>query len=374
MEHSLMKEVSQKTVDAYLNTRKYPGRLFQIFFPFKSHPFLTYETIIGSNGHPVAADVVAYNVSAPKKSRRIIDKLRGDIPAIKISRTMDEKEILDYDTLRSQINWMATEGGKKQRQDEILQLIYDDVDFVIKGVHARLEWLALQAISTGQIALSTSTNNGLVTQEVIDFQMPDANKRVIESATATRVWNNGTVGNYLPITDIEDLKDAAEDEGYSIQYVLMDLTKWQQMRMATEVIQYVGDSTLKVRKPLLSQVNETLKSDGLPTIILIDSRVRLETKNHTFTTVRPWTTKYVTAIPELKLGNTLAAPIADEMRPPKQAIISKKDNVLIEKYSDINPITEHTIGICNAFPSWESVNSCFRLDTEGTPQADGLDD
>jgi len=374
MEHSLIREVDQKTVDAYLNVRVFPGLFFEQFFPFKVTPFLTYETLIGANQMPVAADVVAYDVSAPEKKREIIDKLRGDIPAIKVMRTMNEKEINDYNIMRAMVN-MTSDAGKRARQNEILNLVYSDIDFVVSGVRARLEWIALTALSTGQVSLSRTNNAaGLVTESVIDFQMPSTNKRKIASATSTRVWNNGTAGNYKPITDIEDLVSAAEDLGYTIRYLLMNKTKWQQFRAATEVIQYIGNANTLVNKPLLSDINARLGQDGLPEIVLVNSRVRIESSSHSVTTVNPWTTKYVVGIPELQLGSTMVGPLADETNPPKQAIISKSGPVLVEKYSEVNPVKEHTIGMINAFPSWENINACFRLDTEATPEADGLDD
>ena len=62
----------------------------------------------------------------------------------------------------------------------------------------------------------------------------------------------------------------------------------------------------------------------------------------------------------------LYAPIAEVLRPPKQALQEVRENILISKYSEIDPVKEWTKGETNAFPSWGSINECFNLYTLAT--------
>ena len=48
MEYSLLKEIDKKSLQAYLIARVFEKLFWPTFFPLKSTPFLTYETLIGS--------------------------------------------------------------------------------------------------------------------------------------------------------------------------------------------------------------------------------------------------------------------------------------------------------------------------------------
>jgi hypothetical protein len=78
-------------------------------------------------------------------------------------------------------------------------------------------------------------------------------------------------------------------------------------------------------------------------------------------------------VPDLPLGNVMVGPLADEINTPKNAVTAKKDNVFTMKYSTEDPVNEITKGAINAFPSWPSIDDCYRLNTE-LYAADGLDD
>jgi len=74
---NFLTEITEKTLGVYLDTKEYLKRYFVNYFPLKYTPFLSYETLIGSKGIS-AADVVAFSSSAPEKTRRVVDRLRGD--------------------------------------------------------------------------------------------------------------------------------------------------------------------------------------------------------------------------------------------------------------------------------------------------------
>jgi hypothetical protein len=121
--------------------------------------------------------------------------------------------------------------------------------------------------------------------------------------------------------------------------------------------------------PTLGQVNNALTAHGLPTIVVIDTMVDLETKDHSISSVDPWedadgADRYVVFVPDLNLGNYLAGPIAMETNPPKQATIVKKGHILVSKWSDVDPVAEYTMGEANVFPSFGRISDCWNLDTE----------
>jgi len=363
MEHSLLKEATSKNLEIYLKNRVYDKMYWPDFFPIKQVDSLNFETLIGSKGNRVAADVVAYNTSAPRKTRKVISRLIGSIPSIRMKKIMEETDLNDYNNVKAR----GVAG-----MDRILDLVFGDVDACVDGCLGRMEWLALQALSSGTITLSTTNNGaGITTEDVIDFQLPSANKEV-ESA-ANKYWTTGAYATNTPITDIETIIREAKEAGSMIKHMVMNRSKWIAFRDSTQVqnytsAAYVGGAWVKLA-PTLAQVNDMLAGQGLPDIIVIYTTVSIENEAHTITSNDPWLNasgedRYVLFCPELPLGNMFVAPIAEETNPPKQVTQAKKGNILVSKWSTVDPTSELTKGETNAFPSWPTIDQCWILDSE----------
>lgn len=359
MERSILKELTKVNVEAYVNRQRelFLQKLYwQQFFPLKYTTQLTWESLQGSGGNPVMADVIEYNSSAPLKSRRVVTKTTGDIPKIAIKRQMDEKDMNDYNILK------ALSQGDANRS-ALLDLVFNDIDFCYTGVMARTEYLAMQALSHGTIDLTTSNNNGIVTEVACDFGIPAGNKTAVGV-----VWSNAT--GCTPIADITTVQETARAAGYPLSYTLMDRTAFTQMVASTEVQDkysvYQGVSA-RARKtaPTFADLNGLLEAYLLPQIILVDSQVRFENEAHTLSNVAAWKTGYVTFINDLKVGNILHGPIAEETAESvsKKAIQVKRDHILLSKWSDLEPFGEFTKGQANAFPRFTDVDGIFILQT-----------
>lgn len=365
MEYSLLKEIDKKSLQAYLIARVYEKLFWPTFFPLKSTPFLTYETLVGSKGNRVAADVVAYDVSAPLKTRRTVSKLSGEIPSIRMKKKMTEMDLNTYNILKA----MA-----RPEQKSLLDLVFGDVDDCVDGVNARLEWVIFQALSKGQITLSTVTNAaGVITEEAIDFGLAAANKKEVVGANTTK-WTIALAATSKPITDIEFVMEEAGNLGIAPKFMLMNRSKWLAFRISDQIKDFVipyaiYGGTRKQRAPTLEVANEALKSEGYPQIMIIDTRISYEDAGHTITSVDPWldsagADRYVTFLEDLRCGDMLYGPIAEETNPPKQVVQAKKGPILISKWSDVDPVAEYTKGELNAFPSWPTIDRVLSLDTE----------
>lgn len=359
MNPTILSEINEKNLRAFLTNRVYDKFYFQDFFPVTSTPFLSAKTIIGAKGAPVAADIVSYNSAAPLKTRKTVSKFDVDIPPIRISRNMSEDDINTYNILKAM-------GGGDETLNQILKLVYEDVDFCVEGVLARLEWLALKALSYTRLNLTKTNNDGIVTETEIDFQASN-------TAGAAVAWS-GAVGSITPITDIETANTyMLETYGVKLEYVLMNNTSLGYLRGATETQNFASFFTIKgqgatisKRKPSLGVVNQALRDNDLPTIIPIQQSIITENHDHTQSTANPWTNGYVSFIPQIKVGETLSGPIATETNPPKQITKAKRDGVLVYKYSEVNPTSEMTVAEQNAFPSFPLIDQCYFLYTLGT--------
>jgi hypothetical protein len=351
MERSILKELTKTNMEAYVNRQRelFLQKLYwQQFFPLKYTTQLTWESLSGSGGNPVMADVIEYNASAPLKSRRVVTKVTGDIPKIAIKRQMDEKDYNDYNILK------ALSQGDANR-NSLLDIVFNDIDFCYTGVMARTEYLAMQALSYGSISLTTSNNNGKVTEVACDFGIPTGNK-----TAAAQLWS---VASGTPMTDIRDLTNNARASGYPLQYMLCDRTAYDNLCAATQVQEEwaVLRNTTTKATPTLTDLNNLFAARKLPEIILVDSNLRFENEFHALSNVAAWKNGYVTFVNDLKVGNVLHGPIAEETSPvvSKLALQVKRDHVLVSKWSELEPFGEFTKAQANAFPRFNDVDGIF---------------
>ena len=176
-------------MDAYTLDEFYYPSIFPVMFT----PTLTWRALSGDYGINVAADVVSYNAAAPKKTRNVIERLTGKIPKIEIMRVKEETDLNEYQHLQY---YYSSEEGQKA----LMNWVYADTDFCFNGVNARLEWLALRALSTGGFVLNSSNNAGTVTETTVDFGVPAANK------VKTKVtWSPENAATATPISDIRSM-------------------------------------------------------------------------------------------------------------------------------------------------------------------------
>lgn len=364
MERSILREITQANVEAYVNRAReqFLQRMFwNKFFPLKYTTQLTWESLSGSGGNPVMADVVEYNSSAPLKTRRTVSKKTGDIPKIAIKRQMDEKDMNEYNVMKA----LAQADANKMA---LLDLVFNDIDFCYTGVQARTEHLAMQALSYGSLVLDKNNNNGIVTETTVDFGIPSANKTAVST-----IW--ATAASATPIADITTVVDAAKDAGYSIGYIVMDKATLRYMLATTEVKdKFAFFQRISVsRKADISfdELNTMLEAYMLPRVIVVDSTVRFESKAHALTSIAAWKTGYVSFIPDMVVGNIMHGPIAEESSADvkKKATLVKRDHILLTKWSELEPFGEFTKGQANAFPRFSDVDGIRILKTNGTSWA-----
>ncbi len=361
MERTILKEMSKSALTAYVNRQKellLQKLYWNQFFTLRRSVSLTWESLSGSSGAPVMADVIEYNATAPIKTRRVVKKASGDIPKTALKRKMDEKDMNDYLYLQQ----MASSDADKK---EILRIVFDDTRFVYTGVQARTEFLALQALSTGALTLDSTNNNGIITEVAVDWGIPSANKTAV-----TTIWS--TAGSATPVQDIRAKYKDIKAAGHVCSFIVMDEATYMYMVATTELKDayafYQGVSTGRVAVPSLEGVNAMLAAERLPQIMIVDSSVRHESAAHAISAISPWNAGHVAFIPTMKVGDIKHGTIAEENDPNlrKIATMTKTDHVLITKWSDLEPYGEYTKGQGNFFPAFSDVEQIYLLETLDT--------
>ena len=320
---------------------------------------LTYATVIGRSRIEAAASVVAHGAEAPLRSRAGLEKLSGDIAAIKVKRRLDESDWRDY------LNLQGLNVSDEVLKTQMFQLIWDDTKYVVDSVRSRLDIMAAQALSTGTIPINATTNPDGVVPGTIDLLVPALHKRkranfgdYSDNASNLGTTSWAAAGG-TPISDIRALTRAVWDkEGIVYGKILMEPTTWWNIQKTTEV------TTAFDGQPALDNFNSFMQSQNLPIIELVEVRAKIE-KDGNITSVKTWEDKkYVTFVPDGDLGKIHNAISIEEITPVDNVIYAVTDRILISKWKQTEPFGEYTRGEIAAIPGLEVADQIFILDVE----------
>lgn len=352
MKSPIINGVSQTGLEQYLAARQYEELYWASLFPIKNVNTLDAKTIIGASGNRVAANIISYDATTPELGRKSLSVKYFDIPKVAIARRKSEREILEHQITRSIQGNLA-----------VIEDYFNDLDFCWDGVQARMEWMALQALSATTMTLSVTNNPlGIINETTIDFGMPTANKGVVGT-----VWSSTNAATMKPLTDIKNVMLEGRKIGVNLRYMLMNATTFDLLTASTEYQSaakqfLVGEPTV-LGYQSLQIANTVMNALRLPQIVLIDTYVGIENAAGTVAATDPWSANHVTFLPDLVCGNFYAGPIAEELERPLDVIQSKRGPVLLSVRKEFNPSAVLTKGEANVFPSWANVDQCFSLYT-----------
>jgi hypothetical protein len=360
MESTILKDLSIEDMQAVVNGFTYKVKYPQLF-PLQFNTTLDWKMLEGGEGVPVAADVIAYDASNPLKKREAIGKATGSIPKIAIEMHMKESEL----NLYQELLYHAGQGNSSAAR-RLIDLKFGDMGKCFNGVNMRLEWLAMQAASTGKFTLTRDTNNAVVTEYDVDFGIPSSQKTFISAAN--KRWDAANKETATPIADIEGWVDALRGNGRIGQYLIMSKKTFSVFRQLKEVQDFSASFALRAtgleRAPSLAVVNEALTADGMPQIFVIDSMVTIEKSNGQRELVDPWKEGNVLLTTSLELGSTQYGPSSYESHKPAQMMQVKRDHILIQKWSEPSPLVEKTAGIANAIPVFSGATNSMIINTK----------
>ena len=327
------------------NIEKFKEPFFPKYFGMGSPQMgLTYATVIGRARIEAAASVVAHGSEAPLRSRAGLEKLSGEIAALKVKRKMDEADYRDYLTMQ------ALNVSDEAKKSQILQLIWNDVKYAVDSVTARLDIMVAQALSTGIIPINTTTNPDGVIPGNIDLLVPAAHKETGTAAfswTLTgRRWDNAA--SATPITDVTTLtQNLWNNEGIVHGKMLMTPTMWWSVQKSAEVVSVFSGA------PTLDNFNSMMQSLKLPIVELVNVRARVESDG-VLSSVSTWNSdNMVSFVPEGQLGTIHNALSVEQISPVSGVDYAVSSNILVSKWAQTEPFGEFTRGEIAAFPGLE---------------------
>ena len=345
----------QVLVDESLENFKTP--FFPSYFSFGTPKGdLSYATAIGRSRIEAAASVVAHGSESPLRSRAGLEKLSGEVAALKVKRKMDESEYR---------NWMVFQGmpvAEETKKQQIMRLIWDDVKHVVDSVNSRIDIMVKQALSTGVVAINAATNpDGIA---VGNISMLLAANRNTGAGTAFNIgtgalWNDTatSIAGADPVNDIATMVSVMETAGREVGRVFMTPAKFRTISRYTAVTNALG------AQPTLAEFNNYLADRQLPIIELVVGRHTIET-NGNLTVLTPWADNRVTFAPSGQLGTIHNALAIEEMTPVAGVSYALNNRTLVSKWSETEPFGEYTRGEIAAFPGLEAADGLYIVDVE----------
>ena len=318
---------------------------------------LTYVSAIGRSRVEAAASVVARNSKTPLRSRMPLEKLNGEIPAMREMFELRESDYRDYLTLQG-----LTGVDDATKRNQILDMMFGDIKKVADAPMFRLDIMCLQALSEGKISINLTNNPDGIVMNDVDLLMPVENK-----VNAASTW--ATAASATPITDINTVINAAQAKGVGFAKMLMSRNLFMKFIKAKEVVDtltafYYGPKPGGGLNPVgittISSVNEYLNAVGFPIIELVDE-VRSVEKDGKLQSITPFNQNNVSFVPAGTLGTIKNALALEQLKPVQQISYATQNRVLISKWSQNEPFAEWTKGELNAFPSLEAIDSIFIL-------------
>lgn len=307
---------------------------------------------INVDGATVAADVVAMDSPLPLKKRDSISKADGDIPKLGMKLALNERTMTDLNILKK------TQG----QENAIVQKLFADTAKVITGIYERLEFMFLQALSTGVTLIQDTENVGLGVR--IDFGYKAANKFGVAV-----VWGvNGT-----PITDFNKVKDKADTDGNTITTMMTDDYAFNNMLKSTEFKQAYASSldiavntTSVLPTPNREKAKAFIAGEFGWNVILVNRTIKTE-RDGNRTNRKPWAEGAVVFLTSEEVGTLTWGELAemDTDHQSKGVAYDVADEmILVSKYKKTDPLKEFTSSQALALPVINNTDEIYLLDSK----------
>jgi hypothetical protein len=314
---------------------------------------LDFSTVIGKERLASMASVVDIDSNHPLRSRSAAYKVEGEVPAIKVARSLTQKQYRNYRMLQS-IKTLS--DAEKVRA--ITKYILDDMKYVTDAVKFRINYMFLQMLSTGGLELTVDNNpDGIVTDVVpvgfLEDNIFEASKN-IDDATAPI------------ITNVKDVVETARGNGDAIDKIMVSRTLWNKIKKNKEFLDemkaYFNPGSNARAVFTEANLNMYMTDNDLPNFQVIDAIARSE-EDGKQKILKPFSEETLVFVPAGKLGIIHNAFAIEEMEPNDNVEYTTVERILVSKWHERSPWAEKTAGECIAVPGLEAVESIYHLKT-----------
>lgn len=311
----------------------------------------------GVHNRYVAADTVAMDSPLPIKSRPAIEFATGKLPKVGLMRQMKESDIDDIDRLIE----------RHAPLTEVLQKLYNDVDFCSVGIDEKNEFAFLYALSRGYVLVEDMDNVG--TGIRVNFGYLESN--------TFGVSNKGHISR----EDIERLLSQADHDGNTPGYISLSQATYRKLRnerWARELVANYNDQTYTEQTslpvPSAKKFDEAFADEfnGIK-FNVIDRKVDFE-KNGKIHSVKPFANDVMIFHTSMTVGALVWSDLVEKNHQVDGVRYQLLDEFkLISSYGETNPLRMFTAGQALVLPIIENVDEVYVLDSNISQPLDASD-
>lgn len=320
---------------------------------------LDFSTIVGKERQASMASVVDIDALHPHRSRSAAVRVDGEVPSIKVKRSLTQKQYRDYLALQ---NIKTMKDGDKLKA--ITKFILDDMKYVTDSVKFRINYMYLQAISRGYIEISADNNPDGIVTDVIPMGLLAGNYK----ESAKDVLDNDS----KLITEIFDMVELARNNGDQIGEIQLSSMLWnkikQNKQLLKEMTAYFNPGSNAKAVFTFDNFNSYLTDNNQPKFKIIDSISKVEIDGKQ-SILRPFSDNNLVFVPAGKLGIIHNAYSIEELEPVPNVEYTTVDRILLSKWFQRAPWGEFTAAETIAIPGIEAIESIYHLKADlVTPQ------
>lgn len=340
------------------------GLAWRQLFPLKYTPKFDLKGLEGNEGIPVAADRVAFNTKAPKKTRKTIGSWSGKLGKFAVSREKDEIEINEYNDLVT-LAAANTEDAATARY--LVDMVYDDLDFCNQAMDYKVELDAMRIGSSGVQTFSKSIDGDMATEDVINFNVPPENFGGTKTA-----WSDAE--NADGLKDLSDWQAKIAKKGTNKpMYAFIEKAKFDELcaqkATARKLFPRYDQALVTADMVSIDTINSYMRAKGFPQILILDTYATIEHKDGTHETVKPWNENVVVLAPTTQLGWTYYKPVPNVAN--TDALQTQASYYKMTRYSDLNPMLEVTMAEAYIQPALINRASLVFINTANTTWNNG---
>jgi len=304
------------------------------------------------------ASVIDTNSPKPKRALQGFSLYDGKIPKMGHSYDLTEDDMVEY--------YSIIAAGGSIDGDGFLELLFNTVDKLVFGAHARINSMSDSAISTGHVILDTTNNpDGGIIKD-FDMRVPIANKKYAGfDKGVDAVWSNDSS---TPTQDIIDIQSYCTYNNIPCEVMRMSKAKWLRYSTHPNTVLLVngrkGNGITSTAAISASDVRQFMIDMDLPEVKIMSGLAGLQTDGVT-ANLESWDTDNITFSGRGKFGQVkTATPI--EVGDPSKHAYTEGGRIQLIKYFNEKQKTQGFDMECLALPVLTTAKRVVILDTETT--------
>lgn len=343
-----------------LNKRLFDNVIFEKYLDWDTPTIgLNFEELIGKYNITVAAPTIGENSNEPILGTEGLETLKETIlrHALTLPMTMQDYrkvlQILDSKSLPDKV-----------KTQQLINLMWGDVQTVVKAVLGKLDIIFLRALSNeGAFEFDKTTNPEGGVRGKISFNQPDEN-----IATSKVEWKDANIDTVDCFEDIQDILDAAQDKTV-LSKCLLAPSKISFMCRSKKMKQMIWGTDKSSRIVQLKDINAYMQENNYPIFEPIRRQVMIQNGRQK-TPYTPWNAKNIVFIPDGKLGLVKNAWANNELKPENGVAYSNYGRIRVSQWgvgeTQNSNSVEFTKAEVLALPVVTEMNGIYTLKTENS--------